>query len=211
MAPEVCAKFCAGLKPHPGKSVNGDLLKIAGILILFWVQTAVLLPAQTFTTLHSFAGASAGEGAAPMYGPLVQGLDGNLYGTTMQGGLSLRLGAYCGTVFKISAGGAISTIHRLCALKGCPDGDTPQGGLALNTNGNLYGMTDLGGSVDIGTLFKITPAGALTTLANFTGPNGGQPLTTLIRGSSGSFYGITNSGGTAGEGVILKTKIGRAS
>lgn len=181
-----------------------NLAKVTTILfvVLIGCLTAQTVQAQTFTSLHSFAGTSAGEGAFPMYGPLAQGLDGNLYGTTMQGGLTCS-GAYCGTVFQVS-GGSVSTIYKFCPLAGCADGNAPEGGLALNSDGTLYGMTDLGGSVDGGTLFKVTTGGALKTLNNFTGPNGGFPLTTLIRSNKGMFYGITNSGGSLGDGVIFK-------
>jgi uncharacterized repeat protein (TIGR03803 family) len=180
-----------------------QILKVIGVFVL-WMTTTAVVSGQTFKTLHNFAGTSASEGADPMYGPLVQGLDGHLYGTTMQGGLTCT-GAYCGTVFSISTGGSLSTIYRFCPNSGCLDGDTPEGGLALNIDGALYGMTDLGGSVGEGTLFRITTKGVIKTLDSFDGPDGGFPLTTLIRGSNGEFYGITNSGGTSAEGVLFES------
>lgn len=164
--------------------------------------------AQTFKTLHSFAGTAGGDGAMPGYGPLVQGFDGNLYGTTIQGGIDCSFDglAGCGEVFKISTGGSVTPLYTFCSVGGCLDGNFPEGSLALNTNGNLYGMTDLGGSAGIGTVFKITPAGVLTTLDNLSSPvsTGAEPLTTLIRAINGNFYGITNSGGATGEGAIIR-------
>jgi uncharacterized repeat protein (TIGR03803 family) len=108
-------------------------MKACGTLFL-WAATAVALPAQTFTTLHSFDGYF---GANPSAG-LVQGTDGNFYGTTTQGGAD---GGY-GTVFKITLSGTLATLHSFYGV----DGADPIAGLVQATNGMLYGTTFSGGS-----------------------------------------------------------------
>ena len=188
--------------------MNLTKIETTFLVLLVAVVASQIAYTQTFTKLHDFAGTSASDGSMPGYGTLVQGLDGDLYGTTIQGGVtcSFEGSPGCGEVFKITTGGSITGLYSFCAIGTCPDGSFPEGGLALNTNGILYGMTDLGGSAGEGTVFKITPTGTLTTLDSFgAGVNdGGFPLTTLIRAANGSFYGITNSGGTNGEGVVIK-------
>jgi uncharacterized repeat protein (TIGR03803 family) len=99
------------------------------------------LPAQTFTTLHSFAGA---DGAYPQSGALVQATDGDLYGTTAGGGAytcadSDHTG--CGTVFKITPSGTLTALYSFCAQGGCADGYNPFAGLIHVTSGELYGMS----------------------------------------------------------------------
>jgi uncharacterized repeat protein (TIGR03803 family) len=91
---------------------------------LLCAATALTLSAQTFTTLHSF---SYTDGADPYYGALVQGADGNLYGTTSDGGANSGV-----TVFKITPGGTLTTLYNFCSQTvdtQCLDGESPQGGL----------------------------------------------------------------------------------
>ncbi len=144
--------------------------------------------AQTFTTLHDFAGSP--DGAAP-YGGLVQGTDGNLYGTTQFGGS--RNG---GTVFKITPGGTLSTLYNFCSQPNCSDGSEPYAGLVQAADGNFYGTTSFDSDIN-GTIFKITPSGALTTLHVFTGypTDGSEPYAGLVQATDGSFYGTTVYGG----------------
>jgi uncharacterized repeat protein (TIGR03803 family) len=106
----------------------------------------------------------------------------------------------CGTLFKITPRGTLTTLYNFCSQSGCADGQIPVGPLVQGTDGNLYGTTGAGGtgpcSSGCGTVFKITPSGALTTLHSFDltdgdGPNGG-----LIQATDGNFYGTTSSGGT---------------
>ncbi len=133
----------------------------------------------TLTTLYSFGGS---DGARP-YAGLVQGTDGNFYGTTNSGGASDN-----GAVFKITPAGALTTIY---SFKGS-DGANPYAGLAQGTDGNFYGTTTYGGEAsDYGTVFKITPAGALTTLYTFGWGEGAYPDAGLVQGTDGNFYGTT--------------------
>jgi uncharacterized repeat protein (TIGR03803 family) len=153
----------------------------------------------TLTTLHSFNGT---DGAEPLAG-VVQAGNGAFYGTTYQGGSKGD-----GTVFKITASGAFTTLHSFCSQTNCTDGLNPFAPLVLGTDGNLYGTTLGGGTHDDGTVFKITPSGALTILHSFcsqTGcPDGEFPQTGVIQASDGNFYGTTILGGAYGNGTIFK-------
>jgi uncharacterized repeat protein (TIGR03803 family) len=167
--------------------------------------------AQTLTTLYSFCSqtnCADGDGSTA---PLVQGTDGNLYGETAYGGGSVGNNACgsigCGTIFKITPQGTLTTVYTFC-LSGsspCPDGGGPEGGLVLATDGNFYGVTAGGGANDRGTVFKITPAGKLTTLHTFDYTDGwvGQG-SGLIQAANGNFYGTTFYGGANGEGTVFE-------
>src|ERR1022692_2181121 len=122
-----------------------------------------ITPSGTLTTLYSFcsqSGCTDGEG--PRAG-LVQATNGDLYGTTANGGATNH-----GTVFKITPGGTLTTLHRFCSQNGCMDGSNPLAGLVQAANGDFYGTASSGGANgDYGTVFKITPGGSLTTLYSF--------------------------------------------
>ena len=162
-----------------------------------------ITPAGTLTTLHRF---DVTDGAFP-YAGLVQATDGNFYGTTFQGGgASGNCGDFgCGTVFKITAGGTLTTLHSFCTQTNCPDGAEPYAGLVQATEGNFYGTTQYGGTsgncggYNCGTVFKITAGGTLTTLHSFEGTDGAVPLATLVQATDGNFYGTTLYGGTSGN------------
>ena len=202
------AKSCRNLKQPIRRMVKCHtcLLQVVTGMVLLWLTSGVWSSAQTFKSLHSFAGTTASDGATPGYGPLVQGFDGNLYGTTTQGGVNCSFfGAVgCGEVFKITPKGTIKGIYKFCPVTGCVDGNEPESGLALNTDGSLYGMTDLGGTSGIGTVFRITPAGMLSTLYSFDNTIGSEPLDTLTRASNANFYGFTQTGGPTGYGAIFE-------
>jgi uncharacterized repeat protein (TIGR03803 family) len=157
------------------------------------------LPAQVLTTLHSFSG-SVGE--YPRSG-LVQANDGNFYGTTYYGGAYCSPSG-CGTVFKVTDSGTLTTLYSFCTLNNCLDGSNPQARLIQATDGNLYGTTYYGGANNAGTVFKITPSGTLTTLHSFAGTDGKYPLAALVQATDGNFYGTTDGGGAAGGGTIFK-------
>ena len=164
-------------------------------VFLLLLASAVGAPAQTFTNLYSFV---AAEGANPYYERMVQGVDGNLYGTTYTDGANGN-----GTVFKITPGGTLTTIYNFCAAAGCADGALPEAGLTLGTNGNFYGTTATGGASGDGTIFEVTPAGKLTTLHSFDGGDGSSPQATLLLANDGNFYGTTTQGGV-GVGTVFK-------
>jgi len=155
----------------------------------------------TVTVLHSFcAKANCPDGRGPI-GALILGTDGDFYGTTEFGGGKPDKG----TVFKITAGGALTTLHSFCSHTGCPDGAQPYTGLVLGTNGNFYGTTYAGGTDDEGTVFQMAPSGTLTTLHSFNyTTDGAFPYGALVQAANGDFYGTTYEGDTTGYGTLFK-------
>ena len=153
------------------------------------------VPGTTFTTLHSFTGA---DGDLSFAG-LVQGKNGRLYGTTYYGGANND-----GEVFQITTAGKLKPLHSFCSTGDCADGEYSYAVLVQGADGNFYGTTYLGGSNDDGTVFKMSPKGALTTLHSFGGTDGSQPLAGLAEGSDGDFYGTTNLGGSHNAGTVFK-------
>jgi uncharacterized repeat protein (TIGR03803 family) len=158
-----------------------------------------ITPDGALTTLHSFAGTDGGN----PWGPLVQGKDGDFYGTTLYGGNQCS-GDTCGTVFKISASGTLTTLHSFAGT----DGNYPQAGLVQATDGNLYGTTVAGGASDDGTVFKISASGTLTTLHSFDGTDGGNPDGGLLQATDGTLYGTTNQGGASNDGTVFSVSVG---
>ncbi|MGA2590581.1 MAG: choice-of-anchor tandem repeat GloVer-containing protein [Bryobacteraceae bacterium] len=168
--------------------------------------TAIVLHAQTFTTLHSLDGTD-GEGENPV-AALVQATNGDLYGTTGLGGANAA-----GTVFKITPSGTLTTFYSFCSQSGCTDGSRPYAGLIQATNGDFYGTTYFGGGAkDDGTVFKITPSGALRTLYSFCSQSGctdgGLPDAGLVQAANGNFYGTTDGGGANAAGTVFKITTG---
>lgn len=157
-------------------------------------------PQGTLTTIHSFSAVT--EGFDPTAG-LVEGTDGNFYGTTSEGGNE-------GTLFKITPAGTLTTLYTFCAQANCADGSYPYAGLIQASDGNLYGTTVEGGAYRIssnngyGTVFRITPAGTLTTLHSFRGTDGAYPQGALVQGTDGNAYGTTSAGGAYGYGTIFR-------
>ena len=111
-------------------------------LLLLFVITAMSLPAQTFTTLHNF---DLTDGFEPV-GALVQTTAGALYGSTEYGGTSSSCTYGCGTIFKITPSGTLTTLYSFCPQSGCTDGSYPYAGLIQATNGDIYGTTINGGA-----------------------------------------------------------------
>jgi len=169
-----------------------------------------ITPDGTFTSLYSFSGP---DGHEPYGGALVQGTDGNFYGTTGAGGpewdpFSMPRDFGHGTIFKITSDGILTTLYSFSG----PDGAWPTLGL-VEADGSFYGMTTVGGpswnpgqSQGHGTLFKLSPDGMLTTLHAFNGPDGANPdLGGLVQGRDGNFYGTTAGGGTnGGHGTVFR-------
>lgn len=150
-----------------------------------------------YSILYSF-GASSTDGTVP-YSALIEGTDGNLYGTTMNGGANSSLcnGIGCGTVFKITLAGVETVLYSFGSSS--QDGEYPQAGLVQGSDGNFYGTTYLGGAYNEGTVFKITPSGTYTLLYSFgaTATDALRPLGSLVEGADGNFYGTTYLGGAS--------------
>ncbi len=160
-----------------------------------------ITPRGTLTSLYSFAGS---DGANPHAG-LVQGSDGNFYGTTEFGGTG-QCANRCGTVFKITPSGTLTTLYDFAGS----DGFKPQAGLVQGSDGNFYGTTTGGGANNgKGTVFKITPSGTLTTLYSFAGSDGAFPQAGLVQGSDGNFYGTTAGGGANFAGTVFRLGVVR--
>ena len=158
-------------------------------LMLLIAAATTAATAQTYTDLFNFNGT---DGANPEHPALLaQGRDGNLYGTTYNGGTH---GA--GVVFRITPSGDLTVLYNFDPINSY----YPAGGLTLGTDGNFYGTTYAGPwSKYYGTIFKITPTGNLTTLYTFCSQSrctdGGSPYAPPIEGTDGNFYGTTSSDG----------------
>jgi uncharacterized repeat protein (TIGR03803 family) len=148
-------------------------------------------------TLHSFT--SFPDGAAP-YARLLLDTQGNLWGTTADGG---DRNCNCGTVFKLDAAGYETVVHTFL---GGADGASPFAGLIMDSAGNLYGTTVSGGGKGCsgkrgcGTVFKIDTNGNESVLYKFA--SGGHLQGDLVRDSAGNLYGTTYYGG-AGKGTVF--------
>jgi uncharacterized repeat protein (TIGR03803 family) len=158
--------------------------KKTGVVFLFCVAMAVVGPAQTFGYV-TFDGPN---GAWPTHMSLVQGANGNFYGTTYLGGANGR-----GNVFEITRAGTLTSLATLV------DGIYPEAGLLLATDGNFYGTTS-GGN---GTIFRITPGGTLTTVVGFDSLDVSRPQAGLIQATDGNIYGTTSFG----NGTVFKTTL----
>lgn len=163
-------------------------------------------PAQAFNVIHRFSGGSGG--GYPTGGVTIDA-SGNLYGTA-----GLGTGDD-GLVFKMSQRNSQWLLNPLYNFTG-NDGYGPEGGVIRDRSGVLYGATNIGGSLGMGTVFKLQPSPVippsvfspwmLTTLHNFQpgGGDGSGPKSPLVFDQAGNLYGTTNQGGTYGGGVVFK-------
>jgi uncharacterized repeat protein (TIGR03803 family) len=155
-------------------------------------------PSGSATMLYSFQ--PIHDGTNPM-GSLIQGADGNFYGTTSSGGATACCGDGAGTVFKISPSGAETVLY---SFQYGNDGATPKGALIQGKDGNFYGTTSLGGNGN-GAVFEVSPSGVVTVLYTFQRFNdGANPTGALIQGKDGNFYGTTAGGGAYHHGTVFE-------
>ncbi len=160
-------------------------MRSAALVFAFCAVTAVLAPAQAFTTLYSFcpiATTNCVDGLNPSTG-LVQGTDGNLYGTTPNDSPYSA-----GSIFKITPDGAFTTLANVGSANA----------LVQATDGNFYGTFGVD-CYEFGGISKITPEGMLTTVHCFI-PSDGTLPNALVQGTDGNFYGTTSYGGNYGPG-----------
>jgi len=158
-----------------------------------------ITPSGTLTTIYNFCSQSNCTDGNESFAPLVQAIDGNLYGTTINGG---TVGG--GTIFKITPSGTLTTVYNFCSQVSCADGASPYAGLVQAANGDFYGTTDVDGANGEGTVFKITSGGTLTTLHSFDGTDGFIVQAGLVQATDGNFYGTTEQGGADSGGTIFK-------
>jgi uncharacterized repeat protein (TIGR03803 family) len=180
------------------------------------IASTALGQTVSFQTVVNFDNTTSPFGSfnSGFIGPtsLVQGRDGNLWGTTQAGGKFGPNGWSCngpsGTIFHLNPPTeTLSTVHTFfpqSAAPPCLDGQYPSTGLTLGKNGTFYGTTVQGGSAGLGTVFK-SPGGASNVLYNFLGDaNGSLPVGGLLQASDGNFYGKTSAGGQNGCGTLFK-------
>jgi uncharacterized repeat protein (TIGR03803 family) len=146
-----------------------------------WGDIVKITANGSVTELHQFSGSDGSNPSAP----LVQGSDGNFYGTTESGGANGD-----GTIFQMTPAGSLVTLHNF----NLTDGVAP-GALVQGADGNFYGTASYGGANGYGTIFKITSAGAFTLLYSFSNSDGSYPFAGLVQGTDGNFHGTTPSGG----------------
>ena len=156
----------------------------------------------TEKVLYSF-GSTSTDGISPAAGLAIDS-SGNLYGTTVLGGLYSNRYSYGGTVFELTLkSGGIWTeqiLYNFNPLRSGGDGSFPTANLILDNKGNLYGTTELGGNDDAGTVFELSPAsgGGWTEKAFYLYTNstsGYLPAAGLTMDSQGNLYGTTSAGG----------------
>jgi len=170
-------------------------------------KSQIVSSAPTFKTVFSFNGTN---GASPE-GPLVQGANGYLYGVNTFGGSNCSTQGGCGTVFELTPSGHLTTLYNFCSKSNCIDGEEPNNGMMLASNGNFYGYTTFGGisffGFGQGTMFQLTPGGKLTTLYLFCSltncADGSGPEGTPVQGSDGRLYGVTGAGGAYSAGTVF--------
>jgi uncharacterized repeat protein (TIGR03803 family) len=155
-------------------------------------------PSGDQTVLYSFSGTP--DGAYPQ-SQLVADPDGNLYGTTTEGGA-----ANAGTVFRLTLSGTESVLYNFA---GSPDGAYPTAGVVRDTAGNLYGTTFRGGSSSTGVVYKIDPLGHETLLYSFRGSfDGASPAAALLLDPKGtSLFGTAEHSGYACCGVVFNVSL----
>ena len=135
-------------------------------------------------------------GAANPVAGLVQGSDGNFYGTTSKGGANTD-----GIVFRISPGGSLTNLHT---FNGTDGADAQWGPLVQGGDGNFYGVTSAGGSNNLGNVYRISSNGTFANLYSFSGSDGRSPDGGLVQGTDGNFYGTASGGGPNGGGTLFR-------
>ena len=166
------------------------------------------------TVLHSFCSlAKCADGSAPS-GGVIMDSEGNLYGTTEEGGASSNgsnKASGAGVLYKLAPSGQETVLYNFCSLANCADGSLPSGGLLMDSEGNLYGTTLYGGvssGLGSGVVYKVDTSGTETVLCSFGSascPDGSHPTGGVISDSEGNLYGTTSyHGGNVRGGVVFE-------
>ena len=186
-----------------GSTPNGLALGTNGVMYgttQFGVGGTVFAVSTNGTVIAPFVSLGVTNGSLPR-AALAQGMDGYLYGTAQVGGSDSE-----GCIFRLAYNGTVTNLYSFTGdvNNGFPDGADPYAPLVQGSDGNLYGATTVEGANGFGTLFKINPNGAFTTLRSFTnGSDGIGPTSGLIQATDGNFYGVT-SGGALGHGNVFR-------
>jgi uncharacterized repeat protein (TIGR03803 family) len=193
------ATFPSPRSRKPVSEKKFGCLKLLAALFAFCQAAIVPAHPQTFQSVIAFDGTN---GAVPT-DALVQGANGDLYGTTQYGG-----NANLGTIFQLTTSGTLTTLYSFCSQSKCIDGSQPDASLVQGSDGSLYGTTFFGGANNQGTVFTMGSSGSLTTLYSFCSlskcADGANPHAGLIEASDGNFYGTTSSGGAKNAGVVFE-------
>jgi uncharacterized repeat protein (TIGR03803 family) len=154
-----------------------------------------------FTTLRNFAHAT---GSQPM-GPLVKGADGLFYGTSAGGGTN-----GFGVIYKMTTGGVPTVLVHFTGPTGLATGAASRAGLMLGTDGNFWGATSAGGGGNRGNVYKVTPAGGFTNLANFSSALGWAPAGAPVAESATTWLCPLVDGGANGAGTMVRMTLDNA-
>jgi uncharacterized repeat protein (TIGR03803 family) len=176
---------------------DGDLYGVTGVGGAYNFGTVYMLSKSgDEKVLYNFAGGTK-DGCGPIGTPVFDA-EGNIYGTTNECGSS-----NLGTVWELNAAHHETLLHSFAG--GASDGEYPYAGVVLGANGNIYGDTLEGGTLDYGTIFRLNKKGVLTLLHSFNGTSdGGVPYDELIRDAKGNIYGTAMDYGSDGYGTVWK-------
>jgi uncharacterized repeat protein (TIGR03803 family) len=177
-----------GINEHGGSNDSGVIYKLT-------------LEGE-LTVLSNLCPAISCSGGTRSYG-LLEGSDGNFYGTTFQGGAFNG-----GTIFRISPTGDLQVLYSFCALTDCADGWLPQAPPIQGIDGNYYGVVTGGGSMQGGLLYRLTPSGTYSIVRNFctyaTGSCTGAQPESIVQDAGGNFFGVAEFAGVHGYGSIFE-------
>lgn len=177
--------------------LNRNVARLTTGLLTAMLLLAASATAQTFTQIYSFSANTDPYYFANQF--LAQGRDGKLYGTSHFSPASAS-GSF-GTFFSLPTSGPPSILTELNGTTGT----YPYGGVTLGADGNFYGTTSLGGTNGFGTVFKVTSAGVLTVLHNFTGgADGSEPISPPVLANDGNYYGVTAGSESASASTLYK-------
>jgi len=149
---------------------------------------------MTTNGMFNYSVSLVGTNGSNLQAGLMQGIDGNFYGVTIDGG---NEDPQRGTVFSLTSSGVFTSLHSMSG-----PGNGPNGGLVQGADGWLYGASLLGGSY--GNIYKINTSGVVSNLFTFNNANGSSPTGPLVFGRDGNLYGLTEMGGTYGWGTIFE-------
>jgi uncharacterized repeat protein (TIGR03803 family) len=184
---------------HVKRPFSTQLLALVGALgLTHFVQGQILTPLHYF---NAITGSTNSDGKTPS-APLVEGPDGNFYGTTENGGANGT-----GTIFKVTPGGVFSTLHTFSVTKSTTnaDGAFPVAALIVGADSSLYGTAAGAGAYgNYGTVFRITTNGDFTTLHSFNYSDGENPSAPLALAADGNYYGTAALGGGNQNGSIFR-------